>query len=323
MPKIIVLDGYTSNPGDLSWKGLEALGECIIYDRSVASQVVERIGDAPIVLTNKVPISASDIAQLPTLRYIGIMATGINVVDVEAALKAGIVVTNVPAYSTASVAQLAMAHLLNITMRVDHYAVDTRNGVWSRNADFTYTDTPLIELDGMTMGIVGMGRIGRAVARMAQGMGMRVMAYSSQAADALPEGVIKAPSLDEMLAQADVVSLHVPLTPTTYHLIDARRLSLMKPTAILLNTARGALVDEVALAQALTEGRLWAAGIDALSQEPPALDNPLVNAPNCYITPHLGWATTQSRIRLLDVTIANVSSYLAGKTQNRVTRVES
>ncbi len=317
--KIVVLDGAAGNPGDISWEPLARLGDLTVFDRtSQGNEMIERARGAQIVLTNKVPFSRETIERLPELRYIGVIATGFNIVDIEAATEHGIVVTNVPAYSTASVAQIAIAHLLDITTGTAHYAEQTRQGVWSRCSDYTYWDRPFIELADKTMGIVGMGNIGTAVATTAHALGMKILAFSSKDPEQLPPFVTKAESLDDLFSHADVVSLHCPLTPETRRLVDKRRLALMKPTAILINTSRGALIDEDALAAALKEGRLAAAALDVLNDEPPKADNPVTSLPNCHITPHLGWTSNEARRRLHKVLADNIESYLAGKPINVV-----
>ena len=315
--KIVILDGYALNPGDLSYDRLQQFGELKVYDRTAPEQVIERAKDADALLTNKVVLGEREFAQLPQLRYIGVQATGYNVVDVEAARKHGITVTNIPAYSTASVAQMVMAHLLNITHSVEYYARENRAGRWAKNLDFCYWDNPLIELADKQMGIVGFGRTGSAVARLASAFGMKVAAYTSKPQEALPEGVEKL-SLDELFASSDVVSLHCPLVPATQHLVNAERLALMKPTAILINTARGPIVDEQALADALNNGTLYAAGIDVLCEEPPLAGSPLFTARNCFVTPHIAWATLEARTRLLDICEANLRAFIEGHPQNVV-----
>ena len=316
--KIVVLDAYTGNPGDLSWQPMRELGDLVLYDRTPADLVIERGREADAILINKIVITREMMEQWPRLRYIGVIATGFNIVDIEAARDHGIVVTNVPAYSTPSVAQLAMAHLLNICCQVQHYTDEVRDGMWSRCPDFSFTDTRLMELDGKRIGIVGFGQIGQAVARIAQSFGMTVTAFTSKAASDLPAGVDKAESLDALMAEVDVVSLHCPLTADTRGMIDARRLALMKPSAILLNTARGPLVDDQALADALREGRIMAAGLDVMGQEPPAADNPLLNAPNCYFTPHIAWASAEARARLMVVITRNLKTFMEGHPENKV-----
>lgn len=315
--KIVILDGYAANPGDLSWKGIEKLGECTVYDRTMPDELLGRAAGAEALLTNKVVIGREAMEALPDLKYIGVLATGYNVVDIDAARRRGIVVTNIPAYSTASVAQMVFAHLLNITQRVGHYAAENRGGKWSRNTDFCYWDTPLTELAGKRMGIVGLGNTGMATARIALAFGMEVVAFTSKAQGDLPQGITRL-SLDELFREADVVSLHCPLTETTQGLVNAGRLRTMKPTAILINTGRGPLVDEQALADALNEGRICAAGLDVLAQEPPCADNPLLTARNCFITPHIAWATQEARTRLMQTAVENLKSYASGNPTNNV-----
>ena len=317
--KIVELDGYAANPGDLSWDGLRELGELTVYDRTAPEDVLERAKGAQVILTNKVVITEELMDKLPDLRYIGVLATGYNVVDIPAARKHGIIVTNIPAYSTMSVAQMVIAHLLNITNQVALHSDAVKQGEWQRNKDFSFSLTPLIELDGKTLGIVGLGNTGTATARIAQSLGMRILAYSSKSADALKEmDIEKVGSYEQLFREADVLSLHCPLTEETHHLVNAERLKLMKPTAILINTGRGPLVDEAALADALNEGRIMAAGVDVLQEEPPRNGNPLINARNCYITPHIAWATKAARERLLNIAVANVKAFMEGKPQNAV-----
>ena len=315
--KIVILDGYALNPGDLSYDRLQQFGVLKVYDRTTPEQVIERSKDADALLINKVVLGEKEFAQLPQLRYIGVQATGYNVVDVKAARRHGIIVTNIPAYSTASVAQMVMAHLLNITQSVDYYARENRTGRWAASPDFCYWDNSPIELAGKQMGIVGFGRTGSAVARLAGAFGMKVAAYTSKPQESLPEGVEKL-SLDELFASSDVVSLHCPLVPATQHLVNAERLALMKPTAILINTARGPIVDEQALADALNSGALHAAGIDVLCEEPPRTESPLLTARNCFVTPHIAWATLEARTRLLDICEANLRAFVEGHPQNVV-----
>lgn len=317
--KIVVLDGYGLNPGDLSWKGMEALGELTVYDRTSPSELMERSEGAEALITNKTLITAENMEALPELKYIGVLATGYNVVDIEAAKARGIVVTNIPAYSTSSVAQMVFAHILNITQRVGHYAEENSKGRWTNNADFCYWDTDLVELDGKKMGIVGFGNIGQATARIAQAFGMEVLLYTSKEQSALPQGMRKV-ALDELFAESDVISLHCPLTPDTKEMVNAERLKLMKPGAILVNTGRGPLVNEQDLADALNEGRIAAAGLDVLSVEPANADNPLLGAKNCFITPHIAWATKEARTRLMQIAVQNLKSYQEGYIINNVAK---
>lgn len=315
--KIVVLDGYCLNPGDLSWEDMSSLGDLQVYDRTSPSELLERAEGAEVLITNKTLISDKDMDALPDLKYIGVLATGYNVVDVEAAKKKGIVVTNIPAYSTRSVAQMVFAHILNITQCVEHYACLNRQGKWSDSADFSYWDTELIELDGKWMGIVGFGNIGQATARIALAFGMKVAVFTSKPQSDLPEGIIKV-DLDQLFSTCDVVSLHCPLTPSTKEMVNAKRLNLMKPNAILINTGRGPLVNEQDLADALNEGRIMAAGIDVLSIEPAVRTNPLLSARNCFITPHIAWATKEARTRLMQIAVSNLKEFLNGNVVNNV-----
>ena len=315
--KIVILDVYSANPGDLSWQGLEAMGEVTVYDRTKAEETVVRAAEAEIVLTNKVVISREIIAQLPMLKYIGVLATGYNVVDIEAAHERGITVTNVPAYSTESVAQMVFAHLLTVTNRTEHYAIENRKGRWTENPDFCYWDFPHMELAGKTFGIVGLGNIGRRVAEIATAFGMHVKAMTSKSADALPANIEKA-TLEDLLSTSDVLSLHCPLTDTTRHLINRETLRQMKPTAILINTGRGPLVNDQDVADALAGGRLAAFCADVLTEEPPKADNPLLKESNAYFTPHIAWASTEARKRLIQVAVDNVCQFINGQPQNVV-----
>lgn len=316
--KICILDGYSLNPGDLDWSPVERLGDVTLFDRTPADKIVERAADADIVLTNKVPFSADTLRQLPRLRFICVLATGYNIIDTEAAARQGVVVANIPAYSTLSVAQMAFAHILNITNHVASYAREVADGKWTNCPDFCFWDSALTELAGKTMGIVGLGNTGMATARIAVAMGMKVVALTSKSADTLPEGITPAP-LDDVLATADIVSLHCPLTSSTRHLINAEAIGKMKPSAILINTGRGPLVDEQAVADALNGGRLAAFGADVLSQEPPRGDNPLLSARNCFLTPHIAWATLEARTRLMSTATENVRQFIAGEpVANRV-----
>ena len=316
--KIVVLDGHASNPGDLSWDGLKAFGELTVYERTPEDQVLERIGDADIVLTNKVPFKADRISKLPHVKYIGVLATGYNIIDTQAAAQAGIIVTNIPAYSTDSVAQITFAHILNITNHVSHYAEQSRAGRWTQAPDFCYWDTPLIELAGKTIGIVGLGNIGMHVAQMVRLFGMDVFAFTSKNSADLPEGIQKA-TMEGLLGVSDILTLHCPLTPDTFELINADTLSKMKRGAILINTGRGQLVNEADVAQALRDGQLSAYGADVMCQEPPTADNPLLSCPNAYLTPHIAWASFEARQRLLEIAINNVAAFIAGTPQNVVT----
>lgn len=315
--KIVILDGYSANPGDLSWAALENIGELTVYDRTKPQETVERAKDADIVLTNKVLLGKQEIEQLPRLRYIGVLATGYNVIDLKSASEHGIVVTNVPAYSTESVAQMVFAHLLTVTNRTEHYALKNRAGDWTASPDFCYWDTQLTELAGKTFGIVGLGNIGRRVAAIAQAFGVKVVAFTSKRADELPAGIEKR-TMDELLAESDVLSLHCPLTPDTHHLINRETLQRMKPTAILINTGRGPLVNDQDVADALKEKRLKAFCADVLTEEPPRADNPLLPCENAFFTPHIAWATEEARSRLVDIAVNNVKAFVEGKPVNVV-----
>lgn len=315
--KIVVLDGYATNPGDLSWDGLASYGELTVHDRTPAALTVERAAGAKVLITNKVFVGADEMAALPELAFIGIQATGVNVVDLDAARKHGVAVTNVPAYSTASVAQHVFALLLELVRGVGRHSDRVRQGAWSSCPDFAFQETPQIELAGKLFGIVGFGDIGRATAKIAAAFGMRVVVHTrTPDPQAFPE--IRFVALEQLLAEADVVSLSCPLTPETENLINAERLGLMKETAYLINTGRGLLVDETALADALRNGDIAGAGLDVLSQEPPPVDNPLIGTPNCFITPHLAWATRAARQRLINEIVANLAAFVDGELRNRV-----
>lgn len=318
--KIVVLDGHTLNPGDLDWAPLAALGELRVYDRTEPSMVRERAAGAQIVLVNKVALDAEMILSLPELRYIGVLATGYDVVDVAAARRCDIPVANVPGYSTASVAQMVFALVLEMTQQVGHYSRLVRDeGRWANSPDFCFWDRPLRELAGRRMGLVGFGQIGRRVARVAAAFDMQVQVHTAHPAkyrDRKDAEGIAFVGLEQLFAESDVVSLHCPLTADTAGLVDARLLSVMKPQALLINTARGPLLDEQAVAVALHSGRLAALGVDVLSSEPPAKSNPLLTAPNVYITPHVAWATQEARNRLLQITVDNIKAFMAGDAIN-------
>lgn len=314
--KIVVLDGYTLNPGDLSWEQVAACGECMFFDRSLPNQVVERLQSADAALTNKVPISRAVIEALPNLKYIGVTATGYNIIDIAAAKVRGIAVTNVPAYGTDSVAQATFALLLELTNRVGQHAQTVRDGRWIDCPDFCYWDFPLVELASLNFGIIGYGRIGAQVGRIARAFGMNVLATASRSHPAEP-GVRTVP-LETLLAECDVVSLHCPLTPETQGLINSQRLGLMKKSAFLLNTSRGPLIVEKDLSEALHQNRIAGAGLDVLSIEPPVQGSPLFSAPNCYITPHQAWATRAARQRLMNVTAENLKAWIEGSPENVV-----
>lgn len=313
---IVVLDGFTLNPGDLSWDELRSLGSCDIYDRTPSCEVLSRAAGAQIILTNKTEVGRSHILELPRLGYIGVLATGTNVVDLMAARERGIPVTNVPGYGTRSVAQTTLALLLELTQHVGQHSQSVRDGQWTRSPDWCYWERPLVELEGLTLGIVGFGRIGRAVAELAGAFGMKILVCTRE-----PEsggGDVRFVDLETLFRQSDVVTLHCPLTRQTQALVNPERLEWMKRTAFLLNTSRGGLVDELALADALNSGRIAGAGLDVLSTEPPPADNPLIRARNCLITPHVAWATRAARARLLGEAVANIRGFLAGKPQNVV-----
>lgn len=317
--KIVVLDGYAANPNDLSWDDLKALGECVIYDRTTPEEVLERAAGAEVILTNKVVISAELMNALPELKYIGVLATGYNIIDTVAAKERGIMVTNIPAYSTASVAQMVFAHILNITQQVQHHSEEVHKGRWTNSKDFCFWDSPLIELREKKIGLVGLGHTGYTTARIAIGFGMQVFAFSSKSPFQLPPE-IKKMELDELFSECDIISLHCPLTDQTRELVNARRLSLMKPTAILINTGRGPLINEQDLADALNNEKIYAAGVDVLSTEPPCADNPLLTAKNCYITPHIAWATKAARERLMSIMLNNLKGYINGTPENIVNK---
>ena len=316
--RIVVLDGHCLNPGDLSWDALRALAPLEVYDRTPEDQVVALAAGADMLLVTKVPISAATMQQLPELKYIGVVATGYNIVDVEAARARNVVVTNIPAYGTASVAQFAFALLLELCHHVCAHGEAVRQGAWSRSADWCFWNYPLIELAGKTMGIVGFGRIGRQTAAIANAFGMRVVAHDSVRAGAPQYPNFAWLPVDRLLAESDVVSLHCPLTPENMGMIDRQRLASMKKTAFLLNTSRGPLVVDRDLADALNAGVIAGAGLDVLSVEPPPEGNPLLQAGNCIVTPHIAWATREARERLLEIAVENVRAFLAGHPQNAV-----
>lgn len=315
--KLVVLDGFTMNPGDLEWQALEALGDLSVYERTPAALILERSAGADILLTNKTPLTRETIASLPSLRFIDVLATGYNVVDLAAARARGIPVSNAPAYGTRSVQQMTFALLLELTQQCGAHDRAVKGGVWCSCKDITFQLKPLLELDGLTFGIVGFGAIGRAVAETALSFGMNVVTASRTRPATMPEGVAWV-THEELFRRADVVSLHCPLTAETERIVCDRTLAWMKPTALLINTSRGGLVDEGALARALAEGRLAGAGVDVLSTEPPSPDNPLLHTRNCIITPHCAWATRAARQRLLDITVANVRAFQAGAPQHVV-----
>ncbi|MDG1892266.1 MAG: D-2-hydroxyacid dehydrogenase [Verrucomicrobiota bacterium] len=315
----VVLDGYTLNPGDLSWDPLEQLvGKCEIHDRTPTEDVVDRARKAEILLTNKTPLPVEALKNLPDLKYVGVLATGFNIVDVMTASTLGITVTNIPNYGTKSVAQMTMALLLELAQRVGSHSESVKGGDWIRCPDFCYWQHPLLELDGLCMGIVGYGRIGQEVANMARSFGMRIVAVQRDSTDASKHPGVTFASLDEVIREADVLSLHCPLTTETQFLMNGSRLAAMKSTALLINTSRGPLVDERALADALMAGEIAGAGIDVVELEPPKSESLLYQAPNCYITPHIAWATKAARSRLLHTAVENIRGYLDGNPQNVV-----
>lgn len=311
--KIVVLDGYTLNPGDLSWEEIAAFGELTVYDRTEPKDVISRIAGATIVITNKTPLTKDSIKSNHKLRYIGVVATGHNVVDKEAATSAGVVVTNIPAYGTMAVAQMTFALLLEICHRTAHHSNAVFSGQWALRKDYSFWDFPIVELDQKKIGIIGYGRIGRQTARIAKAFGMEVLACSRSAED--PEIV----SLEKLYRDADVISLHCPLTEETCQLINRTSIEKMKNGVIIINTARGQLVDEEALAEALNSGKVYAAGLDVVSKEPIESDNPLLKAKNCFITPHISWVPVEARQRLMDIAVHNLQQFLAGRPVNQVT----
>lgn len=312
---IVLLDGYTLNPGDLDWAELLSLGTCTIYERTAESDILKRAAEADILLTNKTPLREEIILGLPRLRYIGVLATGFNIVNTTAAARRGIPVTNVPTYGTASVAQLTFAHLLHLVQNVGGHASGVRRGRWAASSDFCYWETPLTELAGKTMGILGYGRIGQATGRLAVAFGMNVIAHDPGTP---PGGEIRFVGLEELFRDSDVLSLHCPLTDATRGIVNRERLRLMKPGAMLINTSRGPLIDEQALADALQSGALRGAGLDVLSEEPPPPTHPLLKEPRCFLTPHIAWASREARERLLRGVLENIRAFLDGHPQNVV-----
>jgi len=315
--KIVILDGYTENPGDLSWEGFEKLGELTVYDRTPADKIVERIGDAEIVYTNKTPLTKETFDACPNVRFVGVLATGYNVVDTAAAKEKSILVANIPTYGTAAVAQFAFALLLEICHHVGHHSEAVHEGRWTACPDFCFWDYPLVELAGKTMGFIGFGRIGQATAKIAKGFGMNVIAYDSFESDAGRE-LGQYVSLDELLATADVISLHCPLFPATQGIINKDNIAKMKDGVILINTSRGPLIVEEDLVEALESGKVAAAAVDVVSTEPIKADNVLLKAKNCLITPHIAWAPKESRQRLMDIAVSNLEAFIAGNPINIV-----
>ena len=318
--KIVVLDGLTLNPGDLCWDALEKLGELSVYDRTPPEQVVERIGDADAVFTNKTVVARQHLTSCPSVKFVGVLATGYNVVDIAAASERGIPVCNVPTYGTMAVAQFATALLLELCHHVGQHSDDARSGGWAKHSDFCYWLNPLVELDGKTLGVIGFGRIGQAFARIAQALGMPVLACSGRQDKRLENESLRYATLDELYAQADVISLHCPLFDSNKGMIDAAAIARMKPGVLLINTARGQLVVEQDLADALNSGRVGGAALDVLSTEPPLADNPLLTASNCIVTPHIAWATKAARARIMATAAENLERFVAGAAQNVVNR---
>ena len=321
--KIVVLDGYTLNPGDLSWEGLERMGDTVIYDRTSLTdhrEIIQRIGDADVVFTNKTPMPEEVLEACSSIKYIGVLATGYNVVDVEYAKKKGIVVTNIPTYGTAAVGQFAIALLLEICHHIGYHSQAVHDGKWESNPDWCFWDYPLIELDGKTMGIIGYGRIGQATGKIAQALGMKVLAYDAHRNPELESDTCKYADLDELLAESDVIALHCPLFPTTEGIINQVNIAKMKDGVIILTNSRGPLVVEQDLADALNSGKVAAAGLDVVSTEPIKGDNPLLKAKNCFITPHISWAPKESRKRLLDIAVHNLKAFAEGNTVNVVNK---
>ncbi|MDL2220265.1 D-2-hydroxyacid dehydrogenase [Eubacteriales bacterium OttesenSCG-928-N14] len=316
--KIVILDGYTENPGDLSWDGFAALGALTVYDRTAAHETVERIGDADIVIVNKTPLDAATLSACPQIKYIGVLATGYNVVDVDAARESGIVVTNIPTYGTAAVAQFAIALLLEVCHHIGHHSDAVHAGRWQASEDFCFWDYPLIELSGKTLGVIGFGRIGQATARIAQALGMQILAYDEYPNLALQQDGLRYVSLEELYAQADVITLHCPLFEHTRGMINRNSIAQMKDGVIIINTSRGPLIVEEDLAAALGSGKVAYAAVDVVSEEPIQGDNPLLGAENCIITPHIAWAPKEARQRLMDIAVDNLAQYLAGSPSNVV-----
>ena len=319
MTKIVVLDGYTENPGDLSWSGLEALGSLTVYDRTPADQIVSRIGDADIIYTNKTPISKETLDACPNVRFIGVLATGYNVVDYEYAKNKGIPVANIPTYGTIAVAQYAIALLLEVCHHVGHHAEEVTKGRWSTNPDFCFWDYPLIELAGKTLGVIGFGRIGQQTAGIAKALGMNILAYDEYENDDVRE-LAKYVSLNDLYAKSDVISLHVPLFPSTTGMINKKSIHKMKKGVIIINTSRGPLINEADMKEGLESGHVGYYATDVVSSEPIAADNVLLTAPNCIITPHIAWAPKESRQRLMDIAVNNLAHFLKGKPINIVNK---
>ena len=314
--KIVILDGYTLNQGDLSWEGIESLGDCTVYDRTKPNEIFERAKNADIIFTNKVVLNKSVISQLPVLKFIGVLATGYNVVDMQAANDAGITVTNIPAYSTASVAQMVFSHILNFVQNVSVHANSVTAGDWAKSVDFTYRKKPQTELAGKTLGIIGFGQIGQAVAKIGLAFGMNIIFNNrSRKSTGIQATQVE---LETLLAESDFISINCPLTNDNIGFINQSTISKMKPSAFLINTGRGPLINEHDLAEALNTGKIAGAGLDVLSTEPPAADNPLIKARNCFITPHIAWATLEARTRLMNIATENLKAFLNGNPVNVV-----
>lgn len=316
--KIVVLDGYTLNPGDLSWSGIEKHGELTVHDRTAPEQIMERLAGAEIVFTNKTPLTREHFASNPQIRFVGVLATGYNVVDISAAKERKIPVCNIPTYGTMAVAQFAAALMLELCHRVERHADSVKSGDWSRGSDFCYWLNPLIELDGKTLGVVGFGRIGQAFGKIAQAFGMNILAVDEYPNKSLESDTLRYTTLDDLYANADVISLHCPLFDNNKGMINQAAIAKMKPGVLILNTSRGPLINEADLAEALKSGRVAGAGVDVLSCEPPKLDNPLLSAPNCIVTPHIAWATKEARSRLMNIAVDNLAAFIKGKAQNVV-----
>lgn len=319
--KIVILDGYTENPGDLSWEGFERIGDLKVYDRSPLDdelEIIERIADADIVYTNKTPISANIINASPNLKFIGLLATGFNVVDIEAARAIDIPVANIPTYGSSAVGQFAIALLLEICHHIGHHDAEVKAGRWENSPDFCFWDFPLIELDGKTMGIIGFGRIGQVTGRIAMALGMRVLAYDSYRNPDLGDEHMRYVDLQELFQESDVICLHCPLTPETESMINKKTIAMMKNGVIIINNSRGQLIVEEDLAEALNSGKVYAAGLDVVSAEPIKGENPLLTAKNCFITPHISWAPKESRQRLMDIAVSNLKAFLDGEARNVV-----
>lgn len=316
--KIVVLDGYTLNPGDLSWSGIEKHGELTVHDRTAPEQIMERLAGAEIVFTNKTPLTREHFAANPQMRFVGVLATGYNVVDIAAAKERKIPVCNIPTYGTMAVAQFAAALMLELCHRVGRHADSVKTGDWSRGSDFCYWLNPLIELDGKTLGVVGFGRIGQAFGKIAQAFGMNILAVDEYPNKSLESDTLRYTTLDDLYANADVISLHCPLFDNNKGMINQAAIAKMKPGVLILNTSRGPLINEADLAEALKSGRVAGAGVDVLSCEPPTLENPLLSAPNCIVTPHIAWATKEARSRLMNIAVDNLAAFIKGKAQNVV-----